>query len=99
MPCCGDARVSIEEIRANPRHFACERCPHRAWDQDLWAVNRRALDFYHRLGGRTVVDLGLAGALFPHLTAGWTSRDVLDVVARLERIRAVLDPPRRPGTG
>jgi hypothetical protein len=88
----------IDEIRENLRLFDCARCAHAAWDRDLWAVNRRALDCYHRLGGRTVVDLGLAGSLFQHLTDGWTSRDVLDLVARLERIRSVLDPPR-PTTG
>jgi hypothetical protein len=62
----------------------------------LWQVNRRALDIYRRLGGRTVVDLGLAGQLFPVLTEGWTSADVLDLVTRLERIREVLDPPPPP---
>jgi hypothetical protein len=58
------------------------------------AVNRRALHIYHRLCGRTAVDLGIAGPLFLFLTDGWTSTDVLDLVARLELIRRILDPPR-----
>jgi hypothetical protein len=59
-------------------------------------VNRRAIDAYHRLGGRTVVDLGLAGWLFQQMTVGWAPADVCDLVARLEQIRSVLDPPPPP---
>lgn len=92
LPCCVEA--TIEEIRATPQHFDCARCPHRDWDDSLMAVNTRALGLYRRLCGRTVVDLGLAGQLFHVYTDGWTSADVLDLAARLERIRRVLDPPR-----
>lgn len=60
----------------------------------LWPENARALQIYRRLCGRTVVDLNLAGWLFQALTDGWSTLDVLDLVARLERIREVLDPPR-----
>lgn len=59
-------------------------------------VNKRALDCYRRLSGRTVVDLGLAGSLFQAYTEGWTSTDVQDLVVRLEHIRRVLDPPKTP---
>lgn len=93
-PCCGFAAVSIEEIRAEPRHFDCARCAHAHWDDALWAVNRRALDIHTRLCGRTTADLGLAGWLLQELTQGWAAPEILDLVARLELIRSVLDPPK-----
>lgn len=86
----------IEEIRATPQHFDCARCAHQAQEQALWAVNAEALRIYRRLCGRTTVDLGLAGWLLEALTDGWSPADVVDLVARLELIRDVLDPPRRP---
>lgn len=86
--------MTIEEIRENLRNFDCARCRHADWDRSLMAVNKRALDSYRRLGGRTVVDLGLAGSLFQAMTDGWTSRDVQDLIARLELIRSVSDPPK-----
>lgn len=85
----------MEEIRANPQQFDCTRCPHLSWEDALWRVNRRALDIYYRLCGRTTADLGLAGWLLQALTDGWATTDVLDLVARLECIRSVLDPPRQ----
>jgi hypothetical protein len=44
------------------------------------------------------VDLGLAGWLLQALTDGWNAADVVDLIARIERIRAVLDPPRSPSS-
>lgn len=90
--CCASATAA--EIQENARLFDCQQCPHVAHEHALWAVNARALAIYHRLCGRTVVDLGLAGWLFQTLTDGWTPADVLDLVTRLELIRSVLDPPR-----
>jgi hypothetical protein len=96
-PCCDGA--SITEIRANPQQFDCARCDHAAWDRALFAVNAQALALYRRLCGRTVVDLGLAGQLLHAATQGWASSAVVDLIARLERIRSVLDPPRSsPGS-
>lgn len=86
--------MTAEEIRANQAQFDCDRCEHVIREGALWAVNTRALSIYHRLCGRTTVDLGLAGWLFQALTATWSTSDVVDVVDRIERIRAVLDPPK-----
>lgn len=83
-----------DEIQANPQQFDCTRCEHLVYEQGLFAVNARALSIYRRLCGRTVADLGLAGQLLQAETDGWASRDVLDLIERLERIRYVLDPPR-----
>lgn len=83
-------------MAANPDVFACARCAHTAWEDSLWAVNARALDVYRRLCGRTVGDLSLAGWLVQQVTAGWSPTDRLDLIDRIERIRAVLDPPRGP---
>lgn len=83
-------------MRANPQQFVCARCPHLLREQELWAVNARALDLYHRLCGRTTADLGLAGWLLQAVTDGWTTADVVDLLARLELIRSVLDPAPAP---
>ncbi len=71
-----------------------------AREAELFAVNARALNIYHRLCGRTIGDLGAAGWLLHVLTDGWSSDDVLDLVERLEVIREILDPPvTRPTSG
>jgi hypothetical protein len=61
-------------------------------------VNARALGIYHRLCGRTVGDLALAGWLFQEVTEGWSTADRLDCLERIEIIREHLDPPRTTGT-
>lgn len=88
------ASVTPEEIKANSQQFDCARCEHGIREEDLWAVNARALQIYRRLCGRTTVDLGLAGWLFEALTDGWSTTDVVDLVERLEVIREILDPPK-----
>lgn len=89
--CCQTA--TLEEIRARPELFDCRRCERAARFDDLWTVNRRAIDIYHRLCGRAVRDAGAAGWLLQVLTEGWSRYDVLDLLARLDVIAEILDPP------
>lgn len=76
-----------------PERFTCATCEHVLQRDALWRVNARAFRIYTQLCGRTTGDLGLAGRLFQAVTEGWSTAAVLDLIARIEVIREVLDPP------
>lgn len=95
--CCQSATDA--EIEAAPERYDCERCARAEHWAALWPVNRDAWTLYGRLGSRVVRDLEVQGWYLAHLTAGWASEDVLDLVARLDVMQAILHPEERPDRG
>jgi hypothetical protein len=84
-------------LREAPGRYDCVRC---AWADHwgaLWDVNREAWRVYGALSGRTLRTLDLHGWYLTHLIAGWSSAEIVDLMARLDLILAILQPEDNGG--
>jgi hypothetical protein len=88
--CCRFAED--EELKEQPELFDCTACEFQAKCDRLWPENAEAWQVHQTLCGRSVTTLEIRGDLFWKLTEGWTFRDQMDLLARLDCIADMVSP-------
>lgn len=89
-----------EELREHdPELFDCETCAVRLAREQLSDSNVRALEAFHLLARRVVMDFQLAPLVFDALRFRLSSQDAVLLVEQLDLIYAHRCPVERPKHG